>query len=593
MNDYIESIVSHIKNRRAEEAAREELTDHYIEKQRFYEEIGYDEESAGLKTQEDIGDPDMIGEQLNVKPKKTVRIFVLLFLMYIVAGFSVALNTDLFEKYVALESAFFLTIPVALMIILIAAITQKAHVISSLSAFFSLIFLQGYIAPIIAEIIVGADTSFVNYQYGFNMLLFRYDHENDQRIIISEYLKQFSSYQTVFTVLCLAFVCAVGVCGIGSVIIGRRTRRLENTKNDYLLSVVFRKILIAVTVITVAAAAACVVMVARFPNEYLPNSKQSLIAEDEKYLKLIKDNAESPFFEDDVWLKYSKDGTVIAIERWNSDESYSADGSTVSASEHDYDFSLKLEDYQYIDKKPIYTRAEAKNIMEKMKSVTVIDDAPKPYEIKYSSSEKDKLTIIYPCDYYGELRYVFINQNGEFVLNGSIIRTDIDVKPSEEIRAQCEALLKQDFKTDYYKDEFKSYPDSEITFISEEYGVNYDADSDTYEFLYSGFIPVMTTQVEGKRYIVSHEKSEEYDGQKTIVRISPSGGKVRVDEDISEMIKYEPDFSTAPIDYNPSPFYNTSALKIAEYFEENYGIKLYGFIFYFDDDVGFVVNDFN
>ncbi|MBQ7595941.1 MAG: hypothetical protein IJU45_04690, partial [Clostridia bacterium] len=284
MNDYIESIVSHIKNRTAGEAAEAELTDHYIERSRFYNEIGYDDEAAELKTQEDIGDPDMIGEQLNVKTKKTVRYFALLLVIYIVSGFLIGIFTNVFEKHIALEAAFFLFIPVAFLIKTIAAIKQKSYGITAFGTTGLLIILQAYIAPIIAEIIVGADTTFINYQYGFNMLLFRYDHENDQRIIISEYLNQFGSYQTVFAAICLAFVCVVGVCEIGSVIIGCKTRRLENTKTDYLLSVVFRNVLIAVTVITAAAAAAGVVRVAKFPLVYLSELKQSLTAEDEKAL---------------------------------------------------------------------------------------------------------------------------------------------------------------------------------------------------------------------------------------------------------------------------------------------------------------------
>ena len=260
-----------------------------------------------------------------------------------------------------------------------------------------------------------------------------------------------------------------------------------------------------------------------------------------------------------------------------------------------YEMYLEITDnlrYYGYEKKPIYTRAEAKNIMEKMKTVTVIDDAPKPYEIKYTNPE-NVIEIVFPCEYYGELRYIFTNQNGEFVLNESIIRTEVGVNPSAEIRAQCEALLKQDFKRDYYKEEFKSYPDSEITLISEEYGVNYDAYSDTYEFLYSGFIPFMTTQVEGKRYIVSFTKSKEYEAQKTIVRISPSSGKVRVEEDMSGMIKSDHGLSAVPDDYYDSdPFHYTDAMKIAKYYEEKFGTKIYGYIYYFSDDVGYFVHDF-
>ena len=258
------------------------------------------------------------------------------------------------------------------------------------------------------------------------------------------------------------------------------------------------------------------------------------------------------------------------------------------------DYLVKAKRLLHIDddKKQLYSRAEGEKIIEKMESVKLIDDAPMPYELELTTKPTETVTIIYPCNYYGELRYVFTKQGNEIVLSESLIRTEFFVNPSHEIRSQCEELLKPEFKKALFKDEFKAYPDSEITLLSEEYGVNYDAHSDTYEFLYSGFIPVMTTQVEGKRYIVSPEKSEEYDGQKTIARISPSSGKVRVEEDMSGMIKYEPDFSTAPIDYNSSPFYNTSAFKIADYFEENFGIKIYGYIYYYDSDVGYVVHDF-
>ncbi len=565
-NEYIEKIVSHIKNSSSKGTSQAELTDHYIEKQRFYEEIGYDEEAAGLKTQEDIGDPDMIGEQLNVKSKKTVNHYIPLLFSFYVNGLIMDYYTSISAKTIIIETIVWFLMPVFMLLILVKAIKQKAVAASVISLLGSMHLLHSHIVPIITDIVTGANTAFIHFRTAAISRISAYDFEMDYAQTQSNYLKQFASYEKIYTVLCVVFIGIVAVCGIWSIFISIRTIRLKNTKRDYHIALALRIIVIAVTVITVAASVIDIVKIASFPYNYNSTVRQELTAEDEKMLKMINSGEldHAPNYDD--YPMFSKRGTA---------EFYCGDGFVA--------LGITTLDKIKDEISPMFSRREGKEIIEKMSTVTSLDDAPKPYEMQYLI-DKQIVSITYTCDYYGELRYDFTKEDEGFVLSESVVRTELDINPSAEVRAECENILKDYLKNDYYKDEFELYPDSEIYFISTEYKVNYDAASDTYEFLYYDIDPVVVAEYEGRLYLVSNDNIN-YD-QIQSVRITPKSRKVRIQKDgISKSLLDDSDFDYSSISFDDS--------QKADYLYDQYGVKLSGFIYYIEEKSEYFVHDFN
>jgi hypothetical protein len=70
---YIYNVLSHISGKQKKEAVKNELFDHLDEKERFFDELGYDENASADKTDEAMGDADLVGEQLDSIGKRIFK----------------------------------------------------------------------------------------------------------------------------------------------------------------------------------------------------------------------------------------------------------------------------------------------------------------------------------------------------------------------------------------------------------------------------------------------------------------------------------------------------------------------------------------
>ena len=70
---YIYKVLSHISGKQKKEAVKNELFDHLDEKERFFDELGYDENASADKTDEAMGDADLVGEQLDSIGKRIFK----------------------------------------------------------------------------------------------------------------------------------------------------------------------------------------------------------------------------------------------------------------------------------------------------------------------------------------------------------------------------------------------------------------------------------------------------------------------------------------------------------------------------------------
>ncbi len=66
---YITTVLSHIKNKREKDKIEYELYDHLDEKEKWFEQCGFDEEEATEKADDSMGDGDVVGEQLDMIKK--------------------------------------------------------------------------------------------------------------------------------------------------------------------------------------------------------------------------------------------------------------------------------------------------------------------------------------------------------------------------------------------------------------------------------------------------------------------------------------------------------------------------------------------
>ncbi len=70
---YIESVKSHISGKRRKAEVEAELFDHLDENEKFFCEIGYDETLSEEKAQGNMGDADIVGEQLDAVGRKLIN----------------------------------------------------------------------------------------------------------------------------------------------------------------------------------------------------------------------------------------------------------------------------------------------------------------------------------------------------------------------------------------------------------------------------------------------------------------------------------------------------------------------------------------
>lgn len=89
--NYIEKVLSHIKSDKNKKEIEYELFDHIDEHKKFFEEIGYDEETAILKAEEKMGDADVLGEQFKARKKLRILPVMLIYLfMFLIVFIDVA-----------------------------------------------------------------------------------------------------------------------------------------------------------------------------------------------------------------------------------------------------------------------------------------------------------------------------------------------------------------------------------------------------------------------------------------------------------------------------------------------------------------------
>lgn len=152
--EYIENVLKHIQNKSFVTTIRQELEGHIDDRVFYYEEIGYDKDTAKQKAMEHMGDADKVGEQMNIlhdyKKHKKICItgLVLFTLRALLIRYAIDVNAImvLFNLH-SYDDRFALSCIDACIFMIIAFIVYKYALVSRCRV---VLFLQGLVGFIVS-----------------------------------------------------------------------------------------------------------------------------------------------------------------------------------------------------------------------------------------------------------------------------------------------------------------------------------------------------------------------------------------------------------------------------------------------------------
>lgn len=112
IEEYIESVIRHIENKAFINTVKQELRGHIDDRILYYEEIGYNSQTAQQKAIEHMGDADTVGEKMNMlhdyKKHKIISVigFVIFIINLAVLRFSTYLLDNRITKYLFIPNIF-------------------------------------------------------------------------------------------------------------------------------------------------------------------------------------------------------------------------------------------------------------------------------------------------------------------------------------------------------------------------------------------------------------------------------------------------------------------------------------------------------
>ena len=423
--DYLDKLLAHIKDKQKREEAQAEITDHLIEKEHWYEEIGYDADTAADRAQEDFGDADVVGEQFDIKSSKIRQniIVILLAAVYLIFVFLIGPVIDKVRNHSDFQYIF---LPIFILILLCYCIKKKLTV--SIPIVLLTIIYTVYL-PFPNVFIAGASPVILEYidEYESVVADQRYDMQD---LYLNSILPHSKDVYDNNNLLLLVIVC-----GVGAMIICYKTAKLKNTKKDFYINIVYRAIVIVIAIGITAQNIYCFYDVMTFKNSYIEKAYSELTKEDDAFLDFINDGSKKSYFlnhkpENKFLSKYinytwyfTKSGLV------NVDMSFipNYDAEYIPAASGYIWLELTKLDPELIDteKMKLYSEQDGKALMEN-KDIKYPEDLPKPFAAHYHfdfslNNNEETFTAVYDCRDYGEINFEFVKTDGKFVLESKTV----------------------------------------------------------------------------------------------------------------------------------------------------------------------------
>ncbi len=477
---YIKKLLSHINGKNHKQIIEAELTDHITEKEKWYEEIGYDPETAAIRAEEDMGDPDSVGEQMRLIEKKedslrqslksillVVSPFFILFLMFV--GFFT-------------ESTMSVLIPNLLSVLFAVCCFEDSHsILILLNMPVPLIVTAGEIMNIFFNFIAG------NIYIGEN-----------------EFREYAGLYRYLGDIPCPLFgdmECASEAAGIiaavllfalfiAAFIISVKTNNLKNRRHDYYIGKAVKAALIGYMIFDCAVIGVLGYQAHYYSENYYTAAQESLNELNETVLDKInsyKKTGELDFSDMDfIYTFYSEDSE----NSYPEDNRYYPDRFChLKYADSDSDgIPEKAEtNMEYIERKETmrnnYSLPEdqIKRIADFARNGGTVREAPKPYELRFDRA-KDIIKLNYYDESLGEQSLLFSYSDGEYRLSDSTVKTKTEVSLTDEQYVQYAKALAECFPAE--KSTVKNkVPDAEPHIQTVTFGVNYDGVNDTYEIM--------------------------------------------------------------------------------------------------------------
>lgn len=312
MYKYVDKVLSHIKGNKGKKQIEYELFDHIDEHQKFFEDIGYNEETAIVKSEEKMGDADIVGEQFNsMKKHNYIFDYVIMVLApvlsYLFYHFT-ALDDSIKGMFSSLQPYLmapnfygtivgFIGIIIGLLYI-VRGIKRKNILFATFGYLYSSLMLC--FAP--KEWLDGINSDYISY-------LFESYYSDTSGLIYID----LSPKQIVFLLLLLVLFSAFYILALRNII---KTKKLKNTKQDLKLGKAV-SILLCVLALIFAILGSFITVKA---YSYKSESEQIAKAELMEMNEFIIDNANSLVnmsYDEATELFISKFG-----DNFKKDESY-------------------------------------------------------------------------------------------------------------------------------------------------------------------------------------------------------------------------------------------------------------------------------
>lgn len=452
-NNYIEKIVSHIKDKNKKEASAAELTDHYIERQKWYEDSGFDEDIAAEKAEEDIGDPDVIGEQLAADTGKHKQDW--LFMPFAIAFM---IYRFVLEKYTvewfSLDYFLNFAMTITLLILFIRSLAKRIPLTAAASCIMMFLIKPTYFIGNLASLIGGTDVTsefFMPVPLYADGRLPMYSLNPISSALALAYSDKAEKISTVLSVI----FCAIIVFGmVSAVVISIRVRKFKNTLADYKTAIAVKWIFTAVIIITVLTVGIQTVKILTFESSYQSSAASELAQINSQIFKEIE-------------LYHSdKDNYEKNADYYNNTEKYLSEGTythkNIVPAYFAQSFTRELNGFSG-RKLRLCSREFGEKVVRFAKSGKFLEDAPSPYWIVYDY-QHDKLTAIYDCDYYGVMYFEFVYKDGRFERTENYkIRKEADIHFTPEQQKMYDEALRE------YNIERYLYPEDRNPGVNIEY----------------------------------------------------------------------------------------------------------------------------
>ena len=510
---YIKKLLSHINGKKHKQIIEAELSDHIAEKEKWYEEIGYDPETAAIRAEEDMGDPDTAGEELSSLHSGTDKRSILvsaLMLILPMLGYFLAFLQGSFEPPLRFELCYLLECP--LVFFMLAAMIyafRKQRIIpllisSAVSAYTlhsenccALLLTSG--RDIGRYIFLGFSDDYGGY-YLYTLLA-------DNGVPLS-LLNTVRIVLPVIVLLCAVVPAAIII----------KNKRFINRKYDYYIGrgvKIFLSVFAAVFLISSTAQG---VQLSAFGKRYVQSVEENLPLQNRSMIEAVYDfkkNGNSDF--SDIIREFDIKDNPYCITESETENIYSESFLCTRTPQ-----IINL--FTGSDFTPFDEEA-AESLIDFVRSGgKYIEDAPMYCELSYDG--EDRIVLSCYTDSYGMQKLMFDYIDGRFCLTDSLICTDADAELSDEqFRQFFDAFMAERDELANHKS-FITDPNYELHAFTETFSVTYNDMEDVYT-VYFAFRPFSITEVDGEVYI---EGERTFFGSKDsyIAKVRFSDGRAKI-----------------------------------------------------------------